>query len=115
MSFGWGWSPDKRERYSRGPTRLLMRGQMQPTRIGNFEVARVADYEGPFFAPGDFFPDFDPAVVEENAALLGPRLIEAGTRKLIFSFSSFVFQNRPHTILVDVCLGNDKERPTPPP
>ena len=44
---------------------------MQPTRIGNFEVARVADYEGPFFAPGDFFPDFDPAVVEEHATEVG--------------------------------------------
>ena len=87
---------------------------MQPTRIGNFEVARVADYEGPFFAPGDFFPDFDPAVVEENAALLGPRLIEPGTGKLIFSFHSFVIKTGRHTILVDACIGNDKERPTRP-
>src|SRR5205823_15105185 len=90
------------------------RGQMQPTRIGNFEVARVADYEGPFFAPGDFFPDFDPAVVEENAALLGPRLIEPGTGKLIFSFHRFVIKTGRHTILVDACIGNDKERPTGP-
>jgi glyoxylase-like metal-dependent hydrolase (beta-lactamase superfamily II) len=93
---------------------LDLRGQMQPTRIGNFEVARVADYEGPFFAPGDFFPDFDPAVVEENAALLGPRLIEPGTGKLIFSFHSFVIKTGRHTILVDACIGNDKERPTRP-
>ena len=49
---------------------------MQPARIGSFEVARIADYEGPFFAPGEFFPDFDPAVVKEHADLLGPRLIE---------------------------------------
>jgi len=87
---------------------------MQPTRIGNFEIARVADYEGPFFAPGDFFPDFDPTVVEENPALLGPRLIEPGTGKLIFSFHSFVIKTGRHTILVDACIGNDKERPTRP-
>ena len=37
---------------------------MQPTRIGHFEIARIADYQGPFFSPGEFFPDFDPAVVE---------------------------------------------------
>ena len=87
---------------------------MQPTRIGNFEIARIADYEGPFFAPGEFFPDFDPAVVEEHAALLGPRLIEPGTGKLIFSFHSFVVKTGRHTILIDSCIGNDKERPTRP-
>ena len=33
---------------------------MQSTRIGDFEVHRVAEFEGPFFPPADFFPDFDP-------------------------------------------------------
>src|ERR1700720_792966 len=87
---------------------------MQPTRIGHFEIARIADYEGPFFAPGEFFPDFDAAVVEEHAALLGPRLIEPGTGKLIFSFHSFIVKTGHHTILIDSCIGNDKERPTRP-
>jgi glyoxylase-like metal-dependent hydrolase (beta-lactamase superfamily II) len=87
---------------------------MQPTRIGTFEIARIADYEGPFFAPGEFFPDFDPGVVEEHKALLGPRLIEPGTGKLIFSFHSFVVKTGRHTILIDACIGNDKERPTRP-
>ena len=63
---------------------------MQTARIGSFEISRIADYEGPFLAPEEFFPDFDPAVVAENAALLGPRLIEPGTGKLMFSFHSFV-------------------------
>src|SRR5580700_5359754 len=93
---------------------LTERGQMQPTRIGNFEISCIADYEGPFFAPGEFFPDFDPAVVEEHAALLGPRLIEPGTGKLIFSFHSFVVKTDRHTILIDACIGNDKERPARP-
>src|SRR5437763_16605210 len=87
---------------------------MQPTRIGSFEIARIADYEGPFFAPGDFFPDFDPAAVEENAALLGPRLIEPGTGKLIFSLHSSVIKPGPHTILVAACVGHDQARPTRP-
>ena len=49
---------------------------MSATRIGSFEINRIADYQGPFFDPPEFFPDFDPAVVEEHAALLGPRLLE---------------------------------------
>ena len=39
---------------------------MQPIRIGNFEIGRIADYQGPFFDPSEFFPDFDPAVVAES-------------------------------------------------
>jgi glyoxylase-like metal-dependent hydrolase (beta-lactamase superfamily II) len=87
---------------------------MQTTRIGSFEISRIADYEGPFFAPHEFFPDFDPAVVEEHAALLGPRLIEPGSGKLMFSFHSFVVKTGRHTILIDSCIGNDKERPSRP-
>ena len=42
------------------------------------------------------------------------RLIEPGTGKLIFSFHSFVVKTGRHTILIDACIGNDKERPTRP-
>jgi len=28
---------------------------MQSTRIGDFEVHRVAEFEGPFFPPSEFF------------------------------------------------------------
>jgi glyoxylase-like metal-dependent hydrolase (beta-lactamase superfamily II) len=87
---------------------------MQAIRIGSFDIARIADYQGPFFAPNEFFPDFDPEVAREHADLLGPRLIEPGTGKLIFSFHSFVVRTGRHTILIDACIGNDKERPTRP-
>jgi glyoxylase-like metal-dependent hydrolase (beta-lactamase superfamily II) len=87
---------------------------MQPTRIGDFAIDRIADYEGPFFPAHEFFPDFDPAVVEEHAALLGPSLIEPGTGRLMFAFHSFVVRTGRHTILIDSCIGNDKERPNRP-
>jgi glyoxylase-like metal-dependent hydrolase (beta-lactamase superfamily II) len=87
---------------------------MQVARIGSFEVHRVAEYEGPFLAPHEFFPDFDPEVVRANRDLLGPRLIDPASGKLIFSFHSFVIKTGHHTILIDSCLGNDKERPTRP-
>jgi glyoxylase-like metal-dependent hydrolase (beta-lactamase superfamily II) len=87
---------------------------MQGTRIGSFEVHRIAEYEGPFLAPHEFFPDFDPEVVRANADLLGPRLIDPASGKLIFSFHTFVIKTAHHTILIDSCLGNDKERPSRP-
>ena len=87
---------------------------MQVTRIGDFEVRRIAEYEGPFIGPADFFPDFDPEVLRSNPEMAGPRLIDPATGKLIFSFHSFIVKTAHHTILIDSCLGNDKERPTRP-
>ena len=87
---------------------------MPSIRIGSFEIGRIADYQGPFFDPPDFFPDFYPEAVPANADPLGPRVLDAATGKLIFSFHSFVVRTGRHTILIDSCIGNDKERPTRP-
>jgi len=87
---------------------------MQPTNIGSFEIARIADYQGPFFPPEEFFPDFDPEVVNANRDVITDRLIDPATGKLIFSFHSFVVKTGRHTVLIDACIGNDKDRPTRP-
>src|SRR5438067_560344 len=87
---------------------------MQITRIGDFEVHRIAEYEGPFIAPETFFPDFDKEVLRSDPDHPGPRLIDPATGNLLFSFHSFIVKTGHHTILIDSCLGNDKERPTRP-
>ena len=87
---------------------------MQATRIGDFAVHRICEFEGPFIAPEIFFPDFDPVVLRANPDMSGPRLIDPATGKLVFSFHSFVVKTGRHTILIDACLGNDKERPMRP-
>ena len=96
------------------PGRKKAEGNLPSTRIGEFEVHRIAEFEGPFFPPAEFFPDFDPEVMRENADLLGPRLIDPASGRLVFSFHTFVVKTGKHTILIDSCLGNDKERPTRP-
>lgn len=87
---------------------------MHPTRIGDFEIHRLTEFEGAFIAPDHFFPDYDPAVLQANPDMQGPRLIDPATGKLVFSFHCFVIKTGRHTILIDACLGNDKERPTRP-
>ncbi len=77
---------------------------MQLTRIGDFEIHRIAEYEGPFIAPQDFFPDFDPEVVQSNTDHLGARLIDPASGKLLFSFHSFIVKTGHHTILIDSCI-----------
>ncbi len=49
---------------------------MQFTRIGDFEVHRISEFEGPFIAPEVFFPDYDPEVVRANPDMAGPALID---------------------------------------
>ena len=44
----------------------------------------------------------------------GRKLLDPASGKLVFSFHSFVVRTGRHTILIDSCLGNDKERPTRP-
>ena len=87
---------------------------MKTTRIGDFEVHRLTEFEGPFIAPEIFFPDFDPEVLRAHPDMAGPGLIDPATGKLVFSFHCFVVKTGRHTILIDSCLGNDKERPTRP-
>ena len=60
---------------------------MRSTRIGDFEVHRVAEFEGPFLTPAEFFPDFDLEVVRANAELLGPRVIDPASGRSSSAFT----------------------------
>lgn len=87
---------------------------MPTIRIGDIEVHRITEFEGPFIAPEVFFPDYDPAVLDANPDMKHAGLVDPATGKLVFSFHCFVVKTARHTILIDSCLGNDKERPTRP-
>lgn len=87
---------------------------MRPIKIGNFEVSRVVEEAGPFFEPDFLFPDATPAAMEALRPSLEPRLLDPGTGLLVMSFHTFVIRGPHHTILVDTCIGNDKERPQRP-
>jgi hypothetical protein len=63
---------------------------MHATRIGDFEVHRVVEFEGPFIAPETFFPGFDAEVLRSRPDMASPRLIDPSTGKLVFSFQCFV-------------------------
>ena len=91
---------------------------MASWRIGDVAIDRVVEMEGPSFAPDELLPD---AVPEAMAALLSgdggwlrDGWIEAESGLLVMSSHSFVLRTGRHTILVDTCVGNDKERPGHP-
>ena len=82
--------------------------------IGQFEISRVIESEGPFLPVQDFIPEAEQAVIEANRDWLYPRYIEPGTDKIMLNIQSYILRTPRHTILVDTCVGNDKPRPGRP-
>lgn len=87
---------------------------MTPQIIGKFRVERVVESEGPFAALDFLLPGVPPELVEQNAEWLMPTFIDPADRRVIMSFHSYVLRTPRYNILVDACVGNDKERPERP-
>jgi len=84
---------------------------MTTRRIGETSVTRVYEQMGPGFPAQHLLPDWDPAILDEHAGWLSPNYYEAATGRFISSIHSWVIRTRHHTILVNTCCGNGKERP----
>lgn len=78
--------------------------------IGEFELDRVVESEEPLITPDGFFPESNPDVFAEHAAWLQPRYLDPISGKLIICVQSYIVRTPRHTIVVDACVGNDKER-----
>ena len=94
-------------------------GKIQETdvkvqRIGNTEIRKVDEISRMPLEARWLFPSIDEAFVEANRHWLGDNLVEPGSTRLYMSFHSYVIRTRHHTILVDACNGNHKQRPSMP-
>lgn len=87
---------------------------MQPQQIGNFRVDRVLESEAPYFKLEFLLPGAPPDLIAANADWLKPHFVDPNDGRLILAFQSFVLRTGRHTILIDTCAGNDKERPARP-
>lgn len=87
---------------------------MKQQQIGDFRVDRVLESESPYFALDFLLPGAPPDLIASNADWLKPRFVDPADDRLILAFQSFVLRTGRHTILIDSCTGNDKERPERP-
>ena len=79
--------------------------------LGDLTIHRVIEQEGAFMSALEALPKLTPELLAENRDWLMPAALDAnGT--LRFCFQSYVVRTPHHTILIDSCIGNDKERPT---
>ena len=82
--------------------------------LNDLQLMSVVEIEVPFLGPFDFFPDATQDVFDAHAHWLKPRYQDPDTGRLMFCFQSYIVRTPHHTILVDSCIGNDKDRPNRP-
>src|SRR5215204_7690305 len=82
--------------------------------LSEITIHRIVEQKTPFLPVLDFLPGLTPERLDENRAWLEPRALEPETGRLILCFQSYILRTPDHTVLVDSCIGNDKDRRTRP-
>jgi glyoxylase-like metal-dependent hydrolase (beta-lactamase superfamily II) len=75
-------------------------------------IHRIIEMECGFTPALKFLPDLTKEVLDENRSWLHPAALDAQDN-LVMCFQSYVVQTGKHNVLVDSCVGNDKERARP--
>ncbi|MDP6843794.1 MAG: MBL fold metallo-hydrolase [Rhodospirillales bacterium] len=82
--------------------------------VGSFSIKRIADLESIPFPHDALYPDPTIDDIRGLADKFGPEHFHPESLELLLSFHSFLIRTANHTILVDLCCGNDKNRPDRP-
>jgi hypothetical protein len=82
--------------------------------IGEISITQVIEQRGASFAPESLFPGWDPAILQQHRTLMVPACFDEREGRLISSIHRWVLRTRHHTILIDSCAGNHKNRPSVP-
>ena len=86
---------------------------MKTQLVGEIAIDRIVEAEGAFRDYASIVPGATQDLIDANADWLSPRFI-APDGLLIMAFHALVLRTPRRTILVDCCVGNDKDRPLRP-
>jgi len=84
-----------------------------PFTLGDVTIFQIVESLMPYGNVLEFLPDSSIDELNEHRDWLHPNFINFDTYELILCFQSFLIQTPQHLILVDTCVGNDKELPFP--
>jgi glyoxylase-like metal-dependent hydrolase (beta-lactamase superfamily II) len=84
---------------------------LSPMQVGDTAIHPIFEMAFPYADPFKFFPGLQAELWDANRAWLEPHAVDPATGMLVLSFQSYVVKTKEHTILVDTCAGNDKNRP----
>jgi glyoxylase-like metal-dependent hydrolase (beta-lactamase superfamily II) len=76
-------------------------------------IHRIVEMECGFTPALEFLPQLKPDVLAENRSWLAPAALDPQDN-LVLCFQSYIVQTGRHNILVDSCIGNDKDREARP-
>jgi glyoxylase-like metal-dependent hydrolase (beta-lactamase superfamily II) len=82
-------------------------------KAGDATIHRIIEMEVGFTPALEFLPNLTKQVLDENRSWLHPAALDANDN-LVLCFQSYVIKTGKHNILVDSCVGNDKERTARP-
>ncbi|SDV51548.1 MBL fold metallo-hydrolase [Chitinasiproducens palmae] len=83
-------------------------------RIGKVTATLVQEMVDDMFDFLEFFPLATPAAVDENLSWMAPGHYVPATGRMLLSMHAWLLDTGRHKILIDGCVGNDKERPGRP-
>ncbi|WP_131740403.1 MBL fold metallo-hydrolase [Actinomadura roseirufa] len=82
--------------------------------LGDVEVIRVVEWQGPFAPVSELFPQIDEEVWKDNEDWLAPDHWEPDTGLIVAALQTWVLRSGGRTVLVDTGVGNGRERPAFP-
>ena len=83
--------------------------------LGGIEWRRIVESEEPDFDVLFLLPDANEESIAPHRGWLEPRFLDPASNRLVMAMQSYLLRTRHHTVLVDACVGNDKERRFHPP
>ena len=87
---------------------------MKKRQCGLFEIQAVEEWSGLYRNPLEMYPDATPEIVDRHRDWLVPEALDSETGQMLFAFQSYLVRTGRYTILIDTCVGEDKERPNRP-
>ena len=86
---------------------------MTVRKIGNATIEKVEEICGAGFKPARMFPRFNQEAFDAQKGSMVPDHVEPGSDRLVGSIHTWIVKTGRHTILIDTCLGNHKDRHNP--
>jgi glyoxylase-like metal-dependent hydrolase (beta-lactamase superfamily II) len=79
--------------------------------VGKVEIARVLDSYLLAESAQVWLPEFDREAVRSHEHWLCPTHYDPESGRIPMPVHSFILRTQHHNVLIDTCIGNDKERP----
>ena len=87
---------------------------MKTKQFGDVTIDSIFESGGPYRDPLEVYPDATPEIVDRHRSWMVPNLMVEETGFLILAFQSYLIRTPRCTILVDTCVGEDKNLPYRP-